>query len=390
MVKGFKIRIYPNKEQEELMWKHIGCCRYVYNHVLALQIERRARGEKFLQVFDMVKSLTALKHDGEHDWLNEVSARALQRTVQDLYETLRCFFIKAKRHPKFKSKKTAKAAYPTDAQHLSFHEGKVYVQKLGYMRYKTDFDAPEGRGIKFLNPRISHDRDKWFISFSMECENQAHQLSDKVIGIDLGVKNLATVAVTTPGAVDAPERLVFHNINKTQRVRRLKRRLAKVNRMISRKYTFAYQRTGKFDKSRKIARLEKELSKIHARLNGIRKNHVHQTTHALVALHPSRVVMEDLNVQGMLRNRHLSGAIGEQLLSTFILKMQYKCGWRGIQFVQVGQFYPSSKTCSACGRIKRDLKLKDRTFVCPVCGFTEDRDFNAALNLARFTDGNVE
>lgn len=177
--------------------------------------------------------------------------------------------------------------------------------------------------------------------------------------------------------------VVFHNINKSKKVRGIKRRMRHLQRSISRKYE-ANKQGNAFVKTNNIARSEDKLRRMYERLTGIRMNYIHQCTHELVSLLPKRVVMEDLNVAGMMKNKHLAKAIQEQSFAEIIRQMQYKCEWLGIPFVQVGRFYPSSKTCSHCGCIHKGLKLKDRTFVCPECGFTIDRDYNAAFNLMRY------
>ena len=250
------------------------------------------------------------------------------------------------------------------------------VEKLGNVKYKADFDFPIGRGFKFINTCIRYKNQKWMLSFGMECENQAPCLTDKKVGIDLGIKELAIVAIDD-------EQLVFHNINKSKKMRTLNRQLKHTQRAISRKYQ-ANKVGNKFVKTRNIERLEDKLRRLHARISDIRENYIHQTTHKIVSMLPNRVTMEDLNVSGMMKNRHLSKAISEQCFHEFIRQMRYKCEWNCIEFVQADRFYPSSKTCSHCGCIKHDLKLSDRTFVCNDCGFTIDRDYNAAINLMRY------
>ena len=377
MIKSFKVRIYPTKEQEALMWKHINCCRYVWNYMLALQEERYTNGEKHLSRFDMIKLLTLLKKDRTHDWLYEVSSMTLQIACSDLSEAYSRLFDKIAKKPRFKSKKNDKPSFGIDYQRFYFKtESLVKVPKLGDVRYKTDFNFPIGRGFKFSNPRISYKNNKWMLSFGMECENQAPCLTDKKVGIDLGIKELAVVAIDD-------EQLVFHNINKSKKMRTLNRQLKHTQRAISRKYQ-ANKVGNKFVKTRNIERLEDKLRRLNVRISDIRENYSHQTTHKIVSMLPSRVTMEDLNVSGMLKNRHLSKAISEQCFYEFIRQMRYKCAWNGIEFVQANRFYPSSKTCSHCGSIKQDLKLSDRTFVCSDCGFTIDRDYNAAINLMRY------
>lgn len=254
----------------------------------------------------------------------------------------------------------------------------MHIEKLGCVRYRTDFEFAYGRNVlNFLNPRISNKNGKWFLTFGLERENQASELTNEPLGIDLGVKDLAIAAFNG-------QHMVFHNINKSKRMRDLTKKERHLQRSISRKYEASRKRTGRYEKTKNIMREEAELSRIRARKANIRHNYIHQITHTLVSLLPARVVMEDLNVQGMMKNRHLSKAIQEQNFYEFMRQMEYKCAWRGIPFGKVPRFYPSSKTCSACGCIKKDLRLSERIFVCPECGCTIDRDYNAALNLSRY------
>ncbi len=379
MMKGFKIRIFPTKEQERLIWKHIGACRYIWNYMLDLQIKRRENGENHLSGFDMIKLLTPLKQSEEYVWLREVSNTSLQRTCSTLAEDYNGFFKKRSGFPRFKSRKRSKPSFPVCCEKFYFDGSAVQLQKLGRVKYKSDFEFPQGRGYKFSNVRISFINGKYMLSFGMECENQAHKLTDNVMGIDLGIKDLAVAAC-------GDKQLVFHNINKSKQVRELKRKLKHTQRTISRKYEASKARTGRYEKTRNIEREENKLRKLYARLTNIRHNYLHQTTAKLIAMLPCVVVMEDLNVTGMTKNKHLSKAIAEQRFYEFIRQVQYKCEWNGIRFVQADRFYPSSKTCSCCGSIKRSLKLSERTYVCPNCGFTIDRDLNAAINLSRYVD----
>lgn len=377
MIKSYKIRLYPTKEQETLMWKHIGACRYIWNYMLAYQQEQYANGEKHLSAFDMIKLLTPLKKDGEHEWLCEVSNASLGVVCRDLDKAYKGFFKKIARFPKFKSRKRSKKTYPVKDDRIYFINSKLmHIEKVGKIKYKTDFDLPQGRGHKFTNPRISNVNGKWMLSFGMECENQAPVLTDISMGIDLGVKDLAIAEFNGT-------KITYRNINKTSKMKRLEKQRRHLERSISRKYE-QNRRGNTFVKTNNIMRSEERLKKMYARMTNIRTNYIHQTTHDLVSLLPKRVVMEDLNVTGMMKNRHLSKAIQEQCFAEFIRQMQYKCEWNGIEFVQVGRFYPSSKTCSCCGAIKHDLRLRDRVYVCAECGAEIDRDYNAAINLSRY------
>ena len=375
MIKSYKIRLYPTKEQEAMMWKHIGACRYIWNYMLAYQQEQYANGEKHLSAFDMIKLLTPLKKDGEHEWLCEVSNMSLVAVCRDLDKAYKGFFKKIARFPKFKSRKRSRATYPARAN-IWFSDKLVYIEKVGKIKYKTDFDLPQGRGCKFTNPRISNVNGKWMLSFGMESENQVPVLTDISMGIDLGVKDLAIAEFNGT-------KITYRNINKTSKMKCLEKQMRYLKRSISRKYE-QNRKGNTFVKTNNIMRSEERLRKMYARMTNIRTNYIHQTTHDLVSLLPKRVVMEDLNVTGMMKNRHLSKAIQEQCFAEFIRQMQYKCEWNGIEFVQVDRFYPSSKTCSCCGAIKHDLKLRDRVYVCTECGAEIDRDYNAAINLSRY------
>lgn len=375
MIRSFKVRLFPTKEQEELMWKHIGCSRFIWNYMLALQNERYKNGEKYLSGFDMIKQLTPLKKQEEYKWLSEVSNTTLQIVCTDLHKAFQGMFNKIAKHPKFKSKKFAKLSFPVRSENKRFYfvNDIVTIEKLGKVKYKSTYKFSQGQGVgKYSNIRISYTNGKWILSFGMECENQAQDLSGR-IGIDLGVKELAVVSHN--GC-----QIVFHNINKSKRVRTLKHKLVHLQRKVDRKY-----RTNKsYEKTKRILKVEQQIKEIYYHLSKIRENYIHQTTHQLVNLNPEIITMEDLNVSGMMKNRHLSKAIQEQCFYEFRRQMEYKCEDKGIKLQFVDRFYPSSKTCSCCGSVKNNLKLSDRTYICDECGLVIDRDFNAALNLERY------
>lgn len=375
MIKSFKIRIYPTKAQEDLIWKHIGSCRYIWNWMLAKQQELYAVGEKHLSAFGMMKLLTPLKSDGDHEWLYDVSNASLKIVCRDLQQAYDKFFKKVSGYPKFKSRKRIKPSYPV-RQNIWFSGNIVTIERLGKVKFKTDFTFPDGTGHKFSNPRITNRNGKWILSFGMECENQTPHLTDISMGIDLGIKDLAIA--------ECNGQIVFHNINKSKKMKELCKKQKHLQRSIARKYE-ANKQGKKYIKTKNIERLENKLRKLYCRISNIRQNYIHQCTHALVSLLPSRVVMEDLNITGMMKNRHLARAIQEQCLYEFIRQMRYKCEWNSIEFIQADRFYPSSKTCSCCGNIKRDLKLSDKIYKCDICGLKIDRDYNAAINLSKYT-----
>lgn len=388
MIKGFKVRLFPTKEQEILMWKHIGCSRYIYNYMLELQKTRYEFREElglekpFLSAFDMNREITALKSDSAHEWLNEIGIHTLQISCKDLSEAYKSFFKKSHRHPKFKNKKHSKPSFPISSdKSTSYFADEIFMKipKIGKVPYQAKYKYIPiifGRNqITLLNPRISYINNKWILSFGLEIENQDlnRPKSDKSIGIDLGIKELATAAF------GYDESYVFHNINKSKRVKNLERKKQHLQRSLSRKWI----QNGHNMHSRNYLKTKQELEVVQQKLNNIRQNYIHQITHQLISLNPHTIVMESLNISGMMKNRHLSKSIMDAKFYEFISQIKYKCEWNNINFIQVDQFYPSSKTCSCCGSIKTDLKLEDRVYICSECGLEIDRDYNAALNLMK-------
>ena len=383
MYKGYTIRIYPTKNQEELLRKHIGCCRFIWNHMIEVQKENYKNGEKYISKFNMMKLIPSIKK--EFPWLNEVSMSSLQLICKDVNSAYQRFFKKISNYPRFKSKKKSKLSYPVRCDRFYFKNGYVKVEKLGKVKYKADYPNLNLEEIsKFSNVRISNENDKWILTFSIECENQALIEKNGNLGIDLGVGRLAVVSHNG-------KKLEYKNINKSKRVRKLTSKLKHVQRVISRKYEVGNKLNDKkYQKTNQILKYEKLARRIYRKISNIRKDQRHKITRELVNLSPAVVIMEDLNVSGMMKNKHLAKAIAEMGFYDFIRIMKYKCEESGIKFFQVDRFFPSSKTCSQCGCIHKGLKLSDRIFECPECGFTTDRDFNAAMNLERYFNSHIE
>lgn len=374
MIRTYKIRLFPTKEQEQLFYKHIGACRFIWNWGLDTQINYYQKTGKKYSGYDLMKMLTPLKKIEEYLWLNEVSNASLQTILLDLDRAYKNFFKSGFGFPKFKSKKRAKKSFPARCNATYFYN-EIYAQipSIGKVRYKTNYNIPIGKNIKLSNPRISFVNDKWILTVGIECENKAIELTSSSMGIDLGVKDLAIVAIGN-------DKLVFKNINKTSKMRKLNKKLKHLQRKTARKY----YTNGGYDKTNNILKTEAQIKELSYHISNIRQNYIHQITRQLVDMLPYRVVMEDLNVSGMMKNRHLSKAVQEQCFFNFIQIMKYKCEEYGIEFVQADRFYPSSKTCSSCGCINKDLKLSDRTYICSECGAVIDRDYNAAINLMQY------
>ena len=371
MIKSVKIRLLPTKEQELLMLKSIGCSRFAYNWALNRANEMYQNGDKY-SMANIRKEFTQLKKQEDFKWLNEVSNTMMVESMRNLDKAFKSFFKKKGGHPKFKSKRNSSKSFYVRYDTLYFRDNICNIEKIGKVKFKTNYDIPN---CKYSNPYCSYDGKYWYLSFGFEVEeNQTTLNKDLSIGIDLGVKDLATINV-----LDKP----IVNINKTKKVRGLEKKLRRLQRQISRKYE-ANKDGNKFVKTNNIVKLEKQIKLLHRKLSNIRNNHIHQATNKVIKLKPYRVVMEDLNVSGMMKNKHLAKAIQEQCFYEFIRQMKYKCEFNGIDFVQVDRWYPSSKTCSCCGSIKQDLKLKDRIYKCNDCGLEIDRDKNASINLGNY------
>lgn len=378
MILSQKVRLKPTPGQEEKLWQSVGTARFIYNYTLAKQEENYKNGGKFINDGDLRKEITLIKQTDQYKWLKEVSNNVAKQAVKDACNAYKNFFKGLADKPKFKSRRKSKPSFYNDTGKLKVKENLVLIEKVGWL--KTAEQIP--MDIKYTNPRISFDGKYWYLAVGIERELQSVELTNESIGIDLGLKDLAIVS-----NIDKP----FKNINKTKEVKRLKKKLKRKQKQVSRKYEDSKIQIGKegenrykFTKTNNIEKIEREIRLIHRRLTNIRLNHIHQATTEIVKTKPSRIVVEDLNVSGMMKNKHLSKAIGEQSFYKFISILEYKSKFNGIEFVKADRFYPSSKTCSSCGEIKKDLKLKDRVFNCPSCNIKIDRDKNASINLSRY------
>ena len=241
-------------------------------------------------------------------------------------------------------------------------------QKLNWIRLAEYGRIPTD--CKYYNPRIKYDGLNWWITVGVDCKPINNISKTNGVGIDLGIKDLA---ICSDGNT-------YKNINKTKKVKQLEKRKRRLQRSLSRKYELN-KKGGRYCKTSNIIKSEKELLKLNHRLTNIRHNYIHQTTSEIIQRKPSYITIEDLNVKGMMKNKHISKSVQQQCLYEVARQLQYKCSWNGIELRQVSRWYPSSKTCHECGYINKELKWYHRTYKCPICGYVEDRDYNASLNL---------
>ena len=394
MQRAVKIRLLPTKEQEILFWKSAGTARWAYNYFLGANeavyeawLENGKVGKRSVSEGEVRKYINNVLKKTTHTWLKEVGSNVMKQGVKDANLALQRYIKGISGKPKFKSRHRSKVSFYVNYESLVRKPNGFHGEKIGYV--KTASPLPKmPKDKKYANPHISFDGKHWYLSVGYEVQRKEAELTDKSLGIDLGIKSLAIVSNE-----DATETHSYKNINKSAEVRRLEKKLRREQRKASRKLEVNIK---SYDKNRRptwirplrecknLKKQNKKIQLIHKRLTDIRNNHLHQTTSEIVKTKPSQIVMEDLNVKGMMKNKHLSEAIAKQKFYEFKRQIQYKAEMYGIKVIEAERFYASSKTCSCCGHIKKDLKLSDRTYICPVCGAKLDRDLNAAINLANY------
>ena len=378
MIKSIKVRLNPNNKQLTKLFQYAGCARFAYNWAIAREQENYYQGNKFLTDNELRKEFTQLKKLPDYEWLNEVSNNVTKQAIKDACNTYKRFFKGQCKYPKFKSKKYSTPAFYQDNCKIQFTDTHVKVegfssskkrnkQKLNWIKLCEKGRIPTN--CRYMNPRFTYDGLYWYVSVGVEVDITNTLASKEGIGVDLGIKDLA---VCSNGST-------YKNINKIQKVKKLEKRKRRLQRSISRRYE-KNKKGVSYCKTCNIIKREKELLKVVKRLTNIRHNHIHQITSKIVKRKPSFICIEDLNVSGMIKNRHLSKAVQQQGFYEFRRQIEYKSEWSNILVIIADRFFPSSKLCSCCGTIKKDLKLSERTYKCE-CGNVIDRDFQASLNL---------
>ena len=367
VIKGYKIRLLPTKDQEMLIRKSMGVSRFVYNWCL----DKQRKSDRFIRDNELRKDLTKLKKTNEYHWLNEVGSNVIKQAAKDLCNAYKMFFNHISNKPRFK-KKSVHHSFYVNYESMRKTKHGVRCEKIGDI--KTSERLPKLRkNMYYLNPHIVFDGKYYYITFAIKINVTPRRNTSEIIGIDLGIKSFVVCS----------NNMTYKNINKTHTIKKLNKKLRRLQRQVSKKY-LKNKIGNKFIKTTNIIKLEHKIKLVYRRLHNIRENYIHQITAYLVKTKPSKFVVEDLNVTGMMKNKHLSKAIKEQCFYKFIDILKYKCEWNNIELIKADRFYPSSKLCSCCGNIKKDLRLKDRIYKCNSCGLVIDRDFNASLNLANY------
>ena len=374
MLKSFKTEINPTVEQKIKIRKTIGTCRFIYNFYLAHNKKLHEDGEKFMSSskFRVWLNNKYLPQHPEYLWIKEVYSKAVTQSVNNGQTAFTRFFNHESAFPNFKKKgKSDVKMYfvKNNPQDCCCERHRIKIPSLGWVRIKEKGYIPTTKdGYVIKSGSVSIKAGRYYVSALVEVsDNKAVDHFGEGIGIDLGLKDFAIVL----------NGKTYQNINKSARLKKLERQLIREQRCLSRKY----EKLKEGESTQKNIQKQKlKVQRLHHRIDNIRTDYINKTIAEMVKTKPSYITIEDLNVKGMMKNRHLAKAVASQKFYEFRTKLKAKCNENGIELRVVDRWYPSSKICHCCGTIKKDLKLSDRIYRCD-CGYIEDRDFNAALNL---------
>ena len=375
MLKSFKTEINPTEEQKVRINKTIGTCRFIYNFYLAHNKELHKNGERFMSSskFRVWLNNEYLPNHPEYSWIKEAYSKAVTQAVNNGQTAFTRFFNHESNFPNFKKKgKSDVKMYfvKNNPKDCCCERHRIKIPSLGWVRIKEKGYIPTTKdGYVIKSGHVSIKADRYYVSVLVEIpNNKIANNSNEGIGIDLGLKDLAIIS----------NGKTYKNINKSAKLKKLEKQLIRGQRSLSRKYENS--KKGESTQRANIQKQKIKVQKLYQKIDNIRTDYINKTIAEIVKTKPSFITIEDLNVKGMMKNRHLSKAVASQKFYEFRIKLQAKCNENGIELRVVDRWYPSSKTCHCCKNIKKDLRLSDRIFKCD-CGYIEDRDFNAALNL---------
>ena len=378
MKRAYKIEINPTDDQKSKIHQTIGVSRFIYNFYIAHNKEVYEKEGKFVSGMDFSKWLNNeyIPNNQDKKWIKEVSSKATKQAIMNGDKAFKDFFKKAKGFPRFKKKKNqdVKAYFPKNNKtDWTLERHRVKIPTLGWVRLKEFGYIPKNSVVK--SGTVSQKADRYYVSILVEeTYIKISNPNNEGLGIDLGIKEFAICSNGNK----------FKNINKTSTVKKIEKKLKREQRKLSRKYESLKIRNKNIKEGRATRQnIQKQVVKVqrlHQRLANIRTDYINKTVFSIVKQKPSYITIEDLAVSNMMKNKHLSKAISSQKFFEFKTKLMSKCKQNNIELRIVDRFYPSSKTCSNCGKIKKDLKLSDRIYKCS-CGLVIDRDLNASINL---------
>ena len=377
MKRAYKIEINPTDKQKAKIHQTIGVSRFIYNFYIAHNKEVYEKEGKFVSGMDFSKWLNNeyIPNNQDMKWIKDVSSKATKQVIMNADKAFRDFFKGSKGFPKFKKKKNqdVKAYFPKNNKtDWTLERHRVKIPTIGWIRLKEFGYIPTNSIVK--SGTVSQKANRYYVSILVEeNDTKVSKPTNEGIGIDLGLKDFAICSNGNK----------FKNINKTSKVKKVEKKLKREQRKLSRKYESLKIRNKKEKGVATRQNIQKQVvkvQKLHQRLVNIRTDYINKTISSIIKQKPSYITIEDLNIKGMMKNKHLSKAVASQKFFEFRTKLTTKCKQNNIELRVVDRFYPSSKTCSNCGEIKKDLKLSDRVYKCS-CGLTIDRDLNASINL---------
>jgi transposase, IS605 OrfB family, central region len=377
--KAYKIEIKPTKEQILKIHKTIGVSRFIYNFYIDNNKESYVRDKKFVSGMDFSKWLNNeyIPNNQDKAWIKEVSSKATKQAIMNGEKAFKKFFKGESSFPKFKKKKNqdVKAYFPKNNKtDWTLERHRVKVPTLGWVRLKEFGYVPVNAIVK--SGTVSQKADRYYVSILVEEDIKINKEPySKGIGVDVGLKNFA---ICSNG-------LTKKNINKTRAVKKAEKKLKREQRKLSRKYESLKLRNKKMKGEATRQNIQKQVvkvQKLHQKLANTRTDYINKTVSEIIKQKPSFITIEDLNIGGMMKNRHLAKAVAQQKFYEFRTKLTSKASQDNIEVRIVDRWYPSSKICSCCGSIKKDLKLSDRVYKCDNCTTVIDRDLNASINLA--------
>ena len=375
--RAYKIEINPTDKQKAKIHQTIGVSRFIYNFYIAHNKEVYEKEGKFVSGMDFSKWLNNeyIPNNQDMKWIKDVSSKATKQAIMNADKAFRDFFKGSKGFPKFKKKKNqdVKAYFPKNNKtDWTLERHRVKIPTIGWIRLKEFGYIPTNSIVK--SGTVSQKANRYYVSILVEeNDTKVSKPTNEGIGIDLGLKDFAICSNGNK----------FKNINKTSKLKKVEKKLQREQRKLSRKYESLKIRNKKEKGVATRQNIQKQVvkvQKLHQRLVNIRTDYINKTISSIIKQKPSYITIEDLNIKGMMKNKHLSKAVASQKFFEFRTKLTTKCKQNNIELRVVDRFYPSSKTCSNCGEIKKDLKLSDRVYKCS-CGLTIDRDLNASINL---------
>ena len=380
MLKSYKTEINPTQKQIQKINKTIGTCRFIYNFYIAHNKELYNKGEKFMTAksFSVWLNNEFIPNNPNYSWIKEVSSKSVKKSMENAYTAFNNFFKKQSGFPRFKKKNKSDVKMyfvKNNPKDCFCKRHRINIPTLGWVKLKEKGYIPTTKnGYIIKSGTVSCKAGKYYVSVLIDVpDTEKPQLNDFGLGIDLGVKEFAVISNGT----------VKKNINKTAKLKKIEKQLKREQRCLSRKYEDLKKRNNKMKGEATRQNIQKQVlkvQKLNHRIDNIRTDYINKCVNEIVKIKPSYITIEDLNVKGMMKNKHLSKAVASQKFYKFRTKLEVKCKELGIELRIVDRWYPSSKLCHECGCIKKDLKLSDREYICE-CGYHADRDYNASLNL---------